>query len=145
VSNRRHNLLKRMFLYKKQNWDDTIPATRVAYNPVGKISQGLMLIGNHENTISFVVFSKEREIARLLFDHRFSLMLCALYGAHYCFRFVCYTLRVVYVIGRFVIGRSQGSRTHLGPYGTLFSTVGCVYSPSFVYSARILEEFHLIR
>ena len=30
-------------------------------------------------------------------------------------------------------------------HGTLFSSLGCVYSPSFVYSARILEEFHLIR
>jgi len=46
---------------------------------------------------------------------------------------------------RFVIGRSQSSITHLRPYGALFSSLGCAYSTLIVYSARILEEFHLIR
>ena len=31
------------------------------------------------------------------------------------------------------------------PYGALFSSLGCAYSTLIVYSARILEEFHLIR
>ena len=31
------------------------------------------------------------------------------------------------------------------PYGALFSSLGCAYSTLIIYSARILEEFHLIR
>ena len=54
---------------------------------------------------------------------------------------------------RFVIGRSKSSRALFKYYDSGFFLAilrFClllldVYSPSFVYSARILEEFHLIR